>query len=521
MELVGGLALMSIFEELEKKTWYLDGKEVPYVEYRDHYKAAGIPLETPIDGWTDEQVDEILLEQYKIKAALKDDTLENCRTDICNLIKIDDKGGKSIYPEHDQVAEILANYFDFARIGHENKSPLLIKENRCYTESGIDVILRLISKSLPKSNQNFRREVIRHLGDLNLCTSSDFDRLARILNCKNMYLDRTVMREYVNDDYKSRLQIESDYRPELGRSTLVELGIHAAIPEHAELFLQFMSSILLTDSVKLGKFLINIGDGRRGKSTYLLAIRNMFGKEKFGDLELTEIENKRFDVATLEGKWGNICTDMTGGKLLQTTKIKKLVFQEPINVENKGQTPHTMIFKGRLVFSTNELPELDTFSESFLNRLILIPWQGKKHELNEEYQKLLETPEEKSRILNTLLHYAKIVEKNGGIQFEQSHDELIELWRLNSNLTTQFIETRCSDLDEPVPTGYEVIVKPTLQVLYKEYRKYCKEKGKPSHSIETFDKRVEAMNYTKGKRKDGRIWIDLQLYITPTTKITD
>ena len=186
-------------------------------------------------------------------------------------------------PRFDEVAGVFMDHLEFVRIGMKN--PLMIKKNRTYVEEGAKLVHRFISHALPTKSQSFRNEVVKHIGDCNIMERDDFDANPDIMNCKNHFVDIWTG-EIQDDNYLSMMQIDTDYQPDLGRSTLDETGVAEAIPEYAEVFLEFISCILLRHSLKIGKMLINVGDGRRGKSTYVMAARNVFGTEKFSDVEL-------------------------------------------------------------------------------------------------------------------------------------------------------------------------------------------------------------------------------------------
>ena len=420
------------------------------------------------------------------------------------------EGEKPEKPEFHLVAKALMDRNAFKRIGL--KDPLLIRKNRTYVEEAEKYILDEIGDALPQTPQSFRKEVIKHIGDINGAERADFDSDPLLINCKNTFLNLTTLEPVQDKGQLSRMQIDTDFKPELGRSELFENGLKEAIPQHSELFLEFVGSILLRQAVTLGKYLINVGDGRRGKSTNVTAVRKTIGTEKFSDVELIPLENNKFKVASLDGKWGNIATDMKAGRITDPANIRKLTFYEPVDAERKGLDNFSLIFTGKIILTCNSLPEMSVFAESDMNRVILIPWVGQEHELNEDYKKQFETPEEQSRILNTLLYYAQKVLSAGSLSKEQTAEEVRELWKTNSDLVNLFIDEQITDDDKDVLFGYEAVNNPTLQAVYSEYIKFVHSKGKPPQSMQKFNQKLTDQGYDKGRRKDGRIWNNLTLY---------
>ena len=453
-----------------------------------------------------------------LKAALQDKRgiLSNS---LKALLSRKDDDDKPITPTHDEIADIFEEQYDFARIGMDGK--LMVRNNRTYVEEGEELIHKIMSEAAPKLKQSMRHEVVLHLGDKNQHKREEFDADPLIINAKNCFFDLKSGKEIEDEGYLSRMQIDTKYRPEMGRSELFEGSVKQAIPEQEKTFMEFCSSILIRDGLRLGKMMINVGDGRRGKSTHVLAVRNIFGTDKFSDAGLVQLEADKFKVSRLDGKWGNITTDISTGKLKSTDVTKKLVFHEPTDAERKGIDSYTLVFTGRLIFVCNELPELEKYERSFMNRVILVLWTGKEYDLDEKYQDSFGTEDEKSRILNTLLHYARQILENKKLLHVQDADTVMSLWKKHSDITTRFIDEMITDEEDDGFDNLLPVLHPTLERTYTEYIRYCHDQGETPQSKSKLDAKLVECGYIQGRIKEGRIWGNMVLYVKKPDKKAD
>ncbi|MEB8772355.1 phage/plasmid primase, P4 family, partial [Bacillus cereus] len=118
------------------------------------------------------------------------------------------------------------------------------------------------------------------------------------------------------------------------------------------------------------------GDGSNGKSSYLKIIRKLIGSDNASSLDLNELD-QRFKTAELFGKLANIGDDIGKGYIKESSIFKKLSTGETLNVERKGKDPFDFTNYAKLIFSANEMPRINDFSDGLGRRLQIVPFKAK------------------------------------------------------------------------------------------------------------------------------------------------
>ncbi|MCF7994719.1 MAG: DUF5906 domain-containing protein [Chromatiaceae bacterium] len=120
-----------------------------------------------------------------------------------------------------------------------------------------------------------------------------------------------------------------------------------------ELLRAFLAA-LLRGGAHLQRFLHLIGPGGTGKSTLLRLIEALVGSRNAVSTDLKELEQNRFESASLYGKRAALITDSDryGGSV---NKLKAITGQDPIRLERKHvQQSGSFIFDGLVFLSSNE-----------------------------------------------------------------------------------------------------------------------------------------------------------------------
>ncbi|PGS18929.1 DNA primase [Bacillus cereus] len=225
------------------------------------------------------------------------------------------------------------------------------------------------------------------------------------------------------------------------------------------------------------------GDGSNGKSSYLKIIRNLIGSENASSLDLNELD-QRFKTAELFGKLANIGDDIGKGYIKESSIFKKLSTGETLNVERKGKDPFDFTNYAKLIFSANEMPRINDFSDGLGRRLQIVPFKAKFTPNDEDYDpfitdKLL-SDESMRYVLNMALKSLKrlLVEK----KFTKSkavEDELIK-YQEENNPIISFVNNEDVELERAV-----------VGDVYLQYKVYCAENGFQSVSNVNFSKQVK------------------------------
>ena len=130
-------------------------------------------------------------------------------------------------------------------------------------------------------------------------------------------------------------------------------------------------------SNEFGQCPVLIGSGSNGKSTFILALRNVLGNENVSSLDIN-IVGKQFQAGRLLGKLANLGDDISNERLNGDvlSVFKKVVTGEWIYSDVKNGEGFEFKPYCTLVFSCNEFPSLGDSSEGMMRRLFPIPFEA-------------------------------------------------------------------------------------------------------------------------------------------------
>ncbi|EJR01717.1 phage/plasmid primase, P4 family domain-containing protein [Bacillus cereus MSX-A1] len=240
------------------------------------------------------------------------------------------------------------------------------------------------------------------------------------------------------------------------------------------------------------------GNGSNGKSSYLKIIRQLVGEENASSLDLNELD-QRFKTAELFGKLANIGDDIGKGYIKESSVFKKLSTGETLNVERKGKDPFDFTNYAKLIFSANEMPRINDFTDGLGRRLQIVPFKAKFTENDEDFDpfitdKLLSN-ESMQYVLNLALNSLKrlLVEK----KFTKSKavEEELGKYQEENNPIISFVNNEDVELERAV-----------VGDVYLQYKVYCAENGFQSVSNINFSKQISQIFGYKShvQRVDGK-----------------
>ena len=115
--------------------------------------------------------------------------------------------------------------------------------------------------------------------------------------------------------------------------------------------------------------------------------------------------------ANLEGKLGNIFTDLESDELKKSGKIKSIVSGEGVEVQNKYQKAFTLYPFCKLMFSCNRFPKVYDQSQGFFRKWIIVKWERnfENDPDRDEHlkDKLKNNQEEKNKIFSSLIYLSR------------------------------------------------------------------------------------------------------------------
>ena len=156
--------------------------------------------------------------------------------------------------------------------------------------------------------------------------------------------------------------------------------------QEIRLLLEEMVGYCMFRRNELRRAFILTGSGSNGKSTFLNVLKTMLGKRNYSVLDLKKLDD-RFSTIMMFGKLANIGDDISDDFVADTAFFKKIVTGETIDAEQKGQPKFDFEPYVKLIFSANNIPRIGKGrdSEAVLNRLVIIPFNAKFKENQDNY----------------------------------------------------------------------------------------------------------------------------------------
>ena len=376
-------------------------------------------------------------------------------------------------PKPGDVAEIMFRTNRYALI--EDTRKLLKEENRVFNKNGEASVKKRLAIFFPDENSYFRSEVVKLIGDLGNEERSAFDKDKMILNCKNCFVNLENCNPVENTDGAiiSLIQIPTDFRPELGESKLFVDALKLAAGSNWEMILEIAACSLSRGLINPEKALIMVGAGSNAKSVLLLALHRLLGKKNVSTIRLQDIPKNRFASSRMEFKLANISNELTSEEIKEFGTLKSIISQEDIPMESKFVDSWSTVLTCVLMFACNMLPTLPDFGIPIMKRLAVVPFT-KTFEKNDAFRDSLSTPDERSKILNTLISYhQKIMKNNGKLFHVQEPEETEKIWKYHTNSSTQFIAKHILPDTGQNSIERDMLSKPTVDIVYSEYLRYC------------------------------------------------
>lgn len=138
-----------------------------------------------------------------------------------------------------------------------------------------------------------------------------------------------------------------------------------------EMFLEYAGYSLTMDT-RQQRFLTLCGVGGTGKSILIRLLEAAAGIANVSNVSMQDL-NKRFSTSLLVGKTLNSCADLSGEALEDSSTMKKLLGEDSVMGEFKGQTAFMFKNYSKMLFSTNMLPVImSERTNGFYRRLLIL-----------------------------------------------------------------------------------------------------------------------------------------------------
>lgn len=247
---------------------------------------------------------------------------------------------------------------------------------------------------------------------------------------------------------------------------------------------EIMGYILFRRNEFAATFILT-GDGSNGKSSFLKIIRKFTGSDNVSSLDLNELD-QRFKTAELFGKLVNIGDDISKGYIKESSVFKKLSTGETLNVERKGKDPFDFTNYAKLIFSANEMPRINDYTDGLGRRLQIVPFKAKFSPNDEDYDpfitdKLL-SDESMHYILNLALAALKRLLRNKQFTKSKAVEDELQKYQEENNPIISFVNNEEIELERAI-----------VGDVYMQYKVYCSENGYQAVSNISFSKQIKQM----------------------------
>lgn len=394
--------------------------------------------------------------------------------------------------QHEKFANFLINEHHICKI----ESVLHIYNEGVYSDKQEDIEAAMI-KHIPALKQMQRKETLAYL-QLKVPTKQ-FAPVEYVVLKNGVFNLNTWQLQDFSPEIITRNKIHVAYVSgayhEVTDRTLNKIAVQ---DKKIRAILEEIFGYLLFRRNEFAALFVLTGNGSNGKSSYLKMLRKFVGRENTSSLDLKELD-QRFKTVELFGKLVNIGDDIDKAYIKSTSVLKKLATGEALNVERKGKDPFDFTNYAKLIFSANEMPRINDYTDGLGRRLQIVPFKAKFHIDDEDYDpfitdKLL-SDEAMQYMLCLALDALKRLLKNKKFTQSKLVQKEMEKYQEENNPVLSFVMNEDIELERAV-----------VGDVYLQYKVYCSENGFQAVSNISFSKMIKQLyNYgTRVQRVDGK-----------------
>jgi putative DNA primase/helicase len=257
----------------------------------------------------------------------------------------------------------------------------------------------------------------------------------------------------------------------------------------------------------------------------MYVLTKLHGEDNVSNTSLTNLLSNRFAKKELEGKNVNIDMEMSKATIDDMSVLKELTGTQPIRIEPKYQQAYTTRLWAKHFFSTNEMPEMNDYTDAHYRREVIISFPNQFIEgqnANPNLKHELTTEEELSGIFNALMIplRERIIKQNKPPYMDAKtiQDRKIK-HQLISDPVKAFLEM------ETEPTEYDSERDITKEELYQIYRdKFCTKHKLPFMKYDSFCQAVKRKGIKDGRDNSTverkRVWKGIRIKVMPNNILT-
>jgi putative DNA primase/helicase len=353
--------------------------------------------------------------------------------------------------EHDVMARYLMSEYYLKTLVDTEETLVFNWKRGYYTHNGAMVIKRAVHKLLTKqglaskSKKGYINEVTAFIQRSTYVNRTKFNSKQHLLNIGNGILNiRKGKLVPHNPKLLSTIRIPVDYDEEAECPTINRFFGQIVAEEDVRILVELFAWCLDINST-IQRFVILVGEGANGKSTFIRLLRAFIGEDNCTSITLQSLSSNRFASSELYGKLVNLYPDLPTALVKDTGPLKALTGGDAIPAERKFERGFTFVNKAKLIFSANKPPVIDDEGYAIWRRAVIIEFPNKFEGENRDPDLLdkLTVPEELSGLLNLAVEKLRILRERGDFSYNPSWKRTRKKYTVMSDPVAAFVEKEC------------------------------------------------------------------------------
>lgn len=443
------------------------------------------------------------------EAGIKKEEYMQIREELFEMCE-DDEGKIDFDKLHFEFSKILITKYTLFTFNDTDE--IFVYSDGIY-EFGDKKIMGFIQKVLGKYAKIHRiNEILAHVRRQTYKKRADIQEEKNMICLENGVLNLTTLKiEKHSSSYIFFNKIPVHY-VEKADCLVIKTFLSEIVASDDIPILQEIAGYTLYKNYFIHKAIMLVGGGANGKSTFINLLKTFLGQENCVSIPLHHLEEDKFALANLYGKFANLFADLPSRALKNTSIFKMLVGEDLIPAEKKFKDKFFFTNYAKQIFSANQVPQSPDDSDAFFRRWVILnfPNQFLNSKADKTLLSKLTTKEELSGFLNFAIAGLKRVIEQQDFSNTQSVDKIRETYVRLSDSVGAFV----MDCVEISPDDYQEKKK-----IFTAYADYCREKKYPIVSENTFykelPKQIRLEDYRPSEKNESgerpRCWKGLKV----------